>query len=678
MRAILIVILAWVNGAHAIAQGSEEVRRTVEPDWVEIHDIPTFPESRLHEISEGTAYLLVDRQERWQPGGYGLYRRFAYELAERAALEEGGKIELSFDPALETLELTRLNVIRDGEIIDRRQTASIDIIRREERLTDNIMDGDRTAIIQLRDIRVGDIIDYATLKTTQTPLWPDANFGYVMTEWSVPVARQTSRILTPANRPLNFQAVETDHVMPGTNRDGWLEYKLEIEDSDPLKSTDNLPYSFVTYGYLSYSTMSGWDEVATIGQRIFDINRSLPDDYVARLDAIAAANTADADRIVAVLRLVQDEIRYLGFEGGIGGHKPRTPRVTLANGYGDCKDKSLLLVAALQHLGIDAAPAFASIESGWYIDREAPSISAFDHVIAQVVVDGRTYWLDPTMSYQGGDLDHLAPLDYGYALPLRPASRDLVLVSSPFPEQPNVVSVENYVFPEDGEIGMTLNVETEFRGAEADNMRYKIADVGRISLADDYINYYDEMYPGLHMTGPLDISDDLERNLLHIRESYELSREDLAAAKVNSTLSMRAEYVLDLLPDSVERQREAPLRLAYGVSQEHRINIHTPGHELSVPRSVSLDASGVEFSKTYERSGEHISAKFRIDIRERSALPADARAVVELEEEIANSANISFTLTDPQPNLLRNFLELLAEQAANAPAGVATEAKGDN
>ncbi len=46
-------------------------------------------------------------------------------------------------------------------------------------------------------------------------------------------------------------------------------------------------------------------------------------------------------------RFVQDEIRYMGIEMGIYSHRPNSPERVLKQRYGDCKDKSLLLVHLL-------------------------------------------------------------------------------------------------------------------------------------------------------------------------------------------------------------------------------------------------------------------------------------------------------------------------------------------
>jgi transglutaminase-like putative cysteine protease len=55
-----------------------------------------------------------------------------------------------------------------------------------------------------------------------------------------------------------------------------------------------------------------------------------------------------------VIRFVQDEVRYLGFEEGLNAHMPHTPLDVYNQRFGDCKDKVVVNDAAERpwHRGI--------------------------------------------------------------------------------------------------------------------------------------------------------------------------------------------------------------------------------------------------------------------------------------------------------------------------------------
>src|SRR5258708_22662911 len=87
---------------------------------------------------------------------------------------------------------------------------------------------------------------------------------------------------------------------------------------------------------------------------------------------------------------------------------PPGPAVTLAQRYGDCKDKTFLLCLLLHELGVEAQPAMVNTRLRHRLDDSLPSPFVFDHVIAEVMADGQPHWIDGTISGQGG---HLAGIE---------------------------------------------------------------------------------------------------------------------------------------------------------------------------------------------------------------------------------------------------------------------------
>jgi hypothetical protein len=99
----------------------------------------------------------------------------------------------------------------------------------------------------------------------------------------------------------------------------------------------------------------------------------------------AAASTADgAARVAGLLGFVRGTIRYVAVEVGIGGFRPAAPADVLGRGWGDCKDKALLLVDLLAAQGIAAFPALVRASGEDRIDRLFPSPDQFNHMIVAV------------------------------------------------------------------------------------------------------------------------------------------------------------------------------------------------------------------------------------------------------------------------------------------------------
>src|SRR5690606_11023585 len=103
-----------------------------------------------------------------------------------------------------------------------------------------------------------------------------------------------------------------------------------------------------------------------------------------KIEEIKKNHDAPTERIEASVKFVQNEIRYLGLEGGIGAYQPFPPEKVLIQRFGDCKDKSLLLATMLQNMDIQAYPALVSTYEGHTIHTRPPSPISFNHCIVQV------------------------------------------------------------------------------------------------------------------------------------------------------------------------------------------------------------------------------------------------------------------------------------------------------
>lgn len=94
------------------------------------------------------------------------------------------------------------------------------------------------------------------------------------------------------------------------------------------------------------------------------------------------------EKIAALSRFAQRDVRYVAIEVGVGGYRPHAPAEVIGKKYGDCKDKALLLVDLLAVLGIEAYPVLIQLDRTGRIDAEFPSPLDFNHAIVAVPVAG--------------------------------------------------------------------------------------------------------------------------------------------------------------------------------------------------------------------------------------------------------------------------------------------------
>jgi len=148
-----------------------------------------------------------------------------------------------------------------------------------------------------------------------------------------------------------------------------------------------------------------WKEIVT--NYLARIKSKLPGDE--RTHALAASAckglTNDLAKIRALTRVAQTKVRYVAIEFGTRGQIPASPAETLDNGFGDCKDGSVLLKALLEDAGIPAK--LALLNPHRRIFKEMPSMDQFTHAI--VYVPSLGIFLDPADKFL--DLASMPPLE---------------------------------------------------------------------------------------------------------------------------------------------------------------------------------------------------------------------------------------------------------------------------
>lgn len=144
------------------------------------------------------------------------------------------------------------------------------------------------------------------------------------------------------------------------------------------------------------ASVASWREVDAWYHALF-APRSQPSPTVAaRAKALTRGLKDRRARVAAVYAFVEQHVRYLGIEFGIGAYQPRPADGTLAQARGDCKDMTALMVAMLDAIGIEAHPALIRPADQGPFDAEHPSPGQFSHVLLYVPDAGGDLWLDAT------------------------------------------------------------------------------------------------------------------------------------------------------------------------------------------------------------------------------------------------------------------------------------------
>ena len=605
-------LAAWAPpraAAEEMSQPSSLIHVGARPSWVDYQETPESRDEDLRQAQDGVLYLLLDSQTVIENNSYQHYWRTVRRVLDRAGLEDSGRLEFVFDPTEDEFYIHSINVIRGNEVINRLDANAFSIIQREADLGEGVTDGDLTAYFQIPDVRVGDTIDYEISWKSASKIWPGQYFSDFSIEWSVPVGLFHRKIVTPKDKPLTILPRGQTAPPQIEAAASSITYDWRREHQKLVRGEDAVPSTFPIWASVAVSTLPTWRKVAGSLAPQYEAGAVAPERI---LESLAPAGAPLNVRVTSAIRYVQDEIRYVADETGVGSHLPRSPELVVARGWGDCKDKALLLVSILREMGLEAHVALTDNDAGNALPQLAPSPLAFDHAIVVAIIEGKRHWIDATFSHQGGVFPNIAPPVVGYALPLMSGADQLwpvEVTSSPTPDRK---VTETFDFAKSAEAGVTLEVKTAYLGAGADGFRRTLASQSSGGLSANYLKYYEGLYPGIEQTGDIAVTDDRDKNAIVTVERYVLTAERYLAADIKSAFLLQADAVRNQLTEINKTSRRAPISLPFPLHVEHVVQLKNTGVKMSGIDDYSANTPEFEFVRRSIPEGKSVWISWRL------------------------------------------------------------------
>ncbi len=569
------------DGVKEVRVGSDRFeRKAALPAWVE--PSPAIPAS---ESKTPVVTLLAEAQFRVGDAQPAVFVHRAYQANSSASLQSLGNIALSFNPQYNRTQLNILRITRAGQVIDKLSTIDIRFLQRETGLDAGTYSGEVTASMLVDDLRVGDILEMAYTQEGANPVIGDRFVDYAgwdssgITELrrvtlTHPVSRKiTARFFGDLNK--NYpQPVES--ITGGMKKLRWEQRNLPSVEVEP-----SVPYTFRFARSLQISEFQSWSEVSDWAVQLFRNDQPLPAELQQVVRTLAAKPTND-ERVSGALQWVQNEIRYFSVSLGESSHRPTAPAVTLQRRYGDCKDKSFLLIEMLRALGVQAQPVLVNSRLSSGVSDSLPSPYAFDHVIVRAEVDGKVYFLDPTRNGQTGRLDTMGQVFEGTeVLVVQPGNSSFTRIKSD-----NYAAIsrnelsEKIVLPKfDGDA--TIESRHLWSGVSAEFRRMQLAAWTTEQRNKIFLETYERRYPGAKFAAQAVIEDDTVNNVLTLTNRYvapkvaSLNRGDWVVRYAPVNLSGMV-----LTPPSTSRTQPLAMEVS---PRRHRYNI-----EVEFPPEVAV------------------------------------------------------------------------------------------
>ncbi|MDN3645143.1 tetratricopeptide repeat protein [Pontixanthobacter aestiaquae] len=420
----------------APAYAGEVVLYEDVPAWVDVAEID------MSSVADGPSEVLVDWQYRLEGGTVHEYHDRIVRIDNLQALTSEGTLKMTWAPDKGDLFVHRLEIIRGDEVIDLiAEGTEFEILRREQGLERRLLDGRLTATLAVPKLQEDDLLRVAHTITIDDQALGDEMqaLQYLPSE---PYRVGQSRVVMswPKDSGITYQAGPDVEVPDLEVRDGFEYLTIDLPLAKREDFPGDAPSRFRRAPILRAGSFDSWQELSQVMEPHFTAAAELSDDgaVASEAKAIMAKTDDPLKRTELAVRMVQDQVSYLldGLDGG--NYLPQSAEDTWEKRYGDCKAKSVLLLALLQYMGIESDVVLVATRGGDATPELLPLPASFDHMIVRANVNGTDYWLDGTTTATRITNMDTVPA-FHYALPLKPGGAGLVPMTDRPMSSANVV-----------------------------------------------------------------------------------------------------------------------------------------------------------------------------------------------------------------------------------------------
>ena len=662
MRSLFFLFILLLLGLSYQSQASSDSYKVgKKPHWVK--DVPFKKDGIKNKKDQegGWHHLLFNRQIRVQKSGrMENYFRIVTKVTSTEGLSKAAHVSINFAPESESLTLHHITITKNGEKKSALETVKPQLLRQETDLKFGIYDGRLTVNFDLQGVSVGDTIEYSySLKETSSVMKGHSSFSF-HTQWALPVKTLDISILWPHKKKIYLKNIKTKNSPVIKRQGAYKIYQWRQKDVKALIADKNRPAWDLAYPMVQVSSFKSWQDVVALFKPYF--KKTVGPLFKAKLAEFESEPTLSG-KLTAAVRFVQNDIRYLGIEIGDGGYVPRSVEETLKNRYGDCKDKSLLLSAFFMALGSEAYPALVHTKFGPALKTFHPS-SFFNHAIVYTKFKGKSFWIDPTKSLQGGRFSTMHEPDYGYALILKNKTKSLTKMKNKKVETADfdrstkeIYRISNFTSQ------ASLLVTHTYKSYEADSLRRALANLSASKIKQNITEAYASTHPYIKMIGDLSVEDDFDKNTIVTTSLFEIPHFFHTSKDSDYLYANFSPYtVASVIRHPGHVKRNAPHALMHPVKRRHHMEIHLPDSISVVEEEIDVENKWYDFKQETSLSDDVLTIKSEYTSKKDAIRKENIRKY--LKSYLNTTSEIGLRISYQKPEGYEEKMEEASREAA--------------
>jgi len=243
-------------------------------------------------------------------------------------------------------------------------------------------------LLQIPAADPGNIVGYEYEKEEQPMVLQDIwDF-----QREIPVREAHYSLQLPAGWEYKASWINYSEAKPsqsGNNQWDWTldnvnAIRLEGEMPPIAGVAGQMVVSFFPPGGPALNGFASWQQMGKWYLNLIKDRRDSSPQINQQVATLTSSAATPLDKIRALAEFVQNDIRYVAIELGIGGFQPHAAPDIFSHHYGDCKDKATLLSTMLRQIGVESFYVVINDERGSVTPETPANIGAFNHVILAI------------------------------------------------------------------------------------------------------------------------------------------------------------------------------------------------------------------------------------------------------------------------------------------------------
>ena len=638
--ATALIALVAVTLAAAVSWFSPRVFADTAPDWLRAAAHQTLPEYS----KDAVAVVLLDEEQTTvkDNGDIETRHRLAYKLLRPEAREKYAYAFVDFNNDTKLSFFKAWTITANGQEMELKEKDAVEFSLSSFEVFSDL----RGKGIKFSAADPGNIVGYEYVQKHR----PFAFEDYWQFQSEIPTRRARFSLQLPAGWEFSESWANFPRQQPQSSANNLYVWEVEnvpaveVEPAMPpfltVASRMDIKY-FPRDPALRAKTTGTWNDIGVWYANLTSASRIPSPELQQKVAELTAGISDPLKKMQVLAAYVQQQIRYVAIEIGIGGLQPHPAADVFKHQYGDCKDKVTLLSTMLKQVGIDSYYVMVDTHRG-IVNPDFPSLRG-NHMIMAIrlpqevstnslyaTVDdpqlGRLLFFDPTDEFV--TLGYLpSDLQQNYGLLVTPDSGKVMLLPLLPPPTNRLLRTATLTLGPTGNLGGDVN---ELRwGAPAGDSRAQFigsSPSDREKVIEKFLGTFLNNFTLTHASlGNLDNYD--ENLLLHYQfvvEGYAKTAGDL--------LILRPRVVGDKGSNILAgKARKYPIEFEGTTLQSDVFDITLPAgyvvDELPLPVEVKCDyatyKSNVEvkdnvlhYKRTYEITGVVVPTEKLPEVRD--------------------------------------------------------------